>query len=267
MEFAPKYILEVHLEGGRATSNSLADRVLEDYEEGLLGEDEVLRQHAFAYSIPVEVLCRCSKCYTASKQKASCSYYYDYYAAFWNRLKAKTNEAIEELLGINLKEAEAFTESFSIEPGIVDQLSKANASRYASIKRLADVTRKLPAEKGGGGELLLIVSAVLISLLSSALYDVAKAGGVGLLATLKRAFRNTRIKKAIAEVMENGDIVALVDSLTDADLIRLLGGSYKRSLTNKQRQELIRLAADRRAKDLRRQLIAAAANKKRRGST
>lgn len=254
IEVGAGYDLEIDLASDKA-SPSFAEKVVDDFESGKLSDHEVLGQYERTENLHGEVIYQCKKCSANFRKLESFSYRYEYYSAFWRRLKRLTSDALEDTLGVDLDEVESFTESWNICPTIVERLHAAKPSKYKSLKSLKDLSVRLPAEKGGGE---LIISTVLLSLFSAILYDIVKGGGAYLLTRIRIALRNRQMDKIVSEALETNELSWMVDTLSDRELIKLLQGSYRKNLSDSKKKRLIKIALNRRGRILRKQLIEAA---------
>jgi hypothetical protein len=262
VEIAKGYALEIRPLSDRQSYSGadLARKVLSDFESGILSEREVLDQYDKAYHVSVRIDYQCSVCGAKFASDGSCSIIEDYYDAFWKRLKETTDSSLIELIGIDCDQAETYTENYDIIPLLVEYLHKGNPSIYKELKRLKDLTVRLPAERGGE-PIQEIISVVLISILSAAIYDMAKASGIWLVRKMKSALRNRRLHKIVGDSLNSSDVSEIMRNISDRELLKLIGNTHNSNLTVRQKRLLIEKAVIIRARELRRKLIAAAKKK------
>jgi hypothetical protein len=118
----------------------------------------------------------------------------------------------------------------------------------------------LPADRGGG-EIWTIVSAVLLSLLSSVIYDLAKDGGGHLIRLLRRLLSRKRIKATLDETMKKSDLPSTLRLLTEEEISQYFKAKDIRKLSDRELGKLLRIAVSTEAKEFRKELIKAAKKK------
>lgn len=131
----------------------------------------------------------------------------------------------------------------------MENLYDANPYRYRELKRLKDLTVRLPAERGGE-PLQEIISFVLISILSAGIYDMAKASGIRLMRKIKSGLRNRRLRKIVDNSLNSREVSEIINNLSDNELVKLIGESHNKNLSDRKKRFLIEKSVTVRAKKL-----------------
>jgi hypothetical protein len=236
----------------------MAERLVTDFCERRLQPDQI---HAFfyhGYEAVVRAPLKCTDCGFDFRAIVSIDFSTECYVAFGQRLHQETDVAIWELLGTHIDELARYAKGYSVGRDLVDKLHEADPRRYEALYRLKELYYRLPRDRGGGGEIWTIVSGVVLSLVSSAVYDLAKSGGKGLLSVLRRNLSRRRIRSLATETVRRADIRATLKTLTDEEIGAYLKKRMIKAMPDAEIGKLLRTAIVAEAKDLKKGLIRSA---------
>jgi len=190
------------------------------------------------------------------------SCYYDLYSAFWKHFDERVGGLLLSNLGIALDTAREWTHDFRAGKNLVDRLYELDPDKYQNLKRLKDVTVSLPADKGGGFE-ESILGIILLALLSSAVYDVAKAGGKAVLARMRGSLTRWNTRRMVSRLLNSGELAERIKQLSDEEFKRFMASTAIGKLSYNEKREIVEREVQRRADVLRRDLLRSIRNRKR----
>jgi hypothetical protein len=263
LEIGPNYSIELpqrhflhHSEEFSKAEDDLVKRVVDDYIEGRLTSNEILERHNKGIFTSDSFVARCEKCSTQFHVRREVQLWigYRYHGAFWSLSRKWIDEALKENLGISLQDAASLTKRIDPSVEIATSFHTADPVRYERLKDCIGLAERLPKGKGGD-ELRYIVSTVLLSLLTSAIYDATKAGGKSIIRSLRASLRNWKIRRRITSIIKDRNVERMMEKMNQNEIEDLVGSSEFARLSYRKKLRVVQMAVRSQAKSFRRRLL------------